>query len=208
MVGNPGDFTDYCVYDEYGYCEICDSLKPGFVPDQTRPTYPDEPTDPENPEESDPTGCQHSWNEIIITPAGCDTPGEKQAVCNRCEEKGDIVIIPATGHEWISGDIIREPDCGTLGEETIVCKNCDASGGTAEIPATNDHEMGDWEVVDAPDVGKTGLERCECENCDYYETREIPALQEDSVEQEEVSLFAWPFQSRTRLAALINILFI
>lgn len=206
--GNPGDFTDYCVYDEYGYCEICDSLKPGFVPDQTRPTDPDEPTDPENPEESDPTGCQHSWTEIIITPAGCDTPGEKQTVCNLCGEEGDIVTIPATGHKWISGDIIFEPDCGTPGEREIICENCEESGGFEEIPATNNHELGGWAVVDEPDVGIPGLEQRDCTNCDYYETREIPALQDDSADPEEVSLFAWPFQNRTRLTALTNILFI
>jgi hypothetical protein len=206
MVGNPGDFTDYCVYDEYGYCEICDSLKPGFVPDQTRPTYPDEPTDPENPEESDPTGCQHSWTEIIIEPAECDASGEKQAVCNICGEEGDIVTIPATGHKWISGEITLEPDCGTPGEREIVCENCDEPGGFEEIPPTNDHELGDWEEVDAPQVGIPGLEQRDCTNCDYYETREIPALQEDSAAPEEASLFDWPLQNRIWMAVLTNIL--
>ena len=64
----------------------------------------------------------HDWEEdfTVDVPPTCETNGSKSRHCTRCDEKTDVTVVPAPGHDssWIcSLDVTVEvPKCGTVVE--------------------------------------------------------------------------------------------
>ena len=64
----------------------------------------------------------HDWEEdfTVDVPPTCETDGSKSRHCTRCDEKTDVTVVPALGHDssWIcSLDVTVEvPKCGTVVE--------------------------------------------------------------------------------------------
>ena len=65
----------------------------------------------------------HDWEEdfTVDVPPTCETDGSKSRHCTRCDEKTDVTVVPAPGHDssWTcSIDVtVEAPKCGTVVEK-------------------------------------------------------------------------------------------
>lgn len=89
-------------------------------------------------------GHQYSTEWTIDTPATCTTDGSKFNYCERCDAKGNITVIAATGHTLQKNDKV-EAGCMTEGKEAYyTCEACgkyfEDEAGKVEI--TNIDEYG------------------------------------------------------------------
>ena len=124
------------------------------------------------------TGGEHDWGAWkTIKPGTCVESGEEERTCNLCG-KTESRITGGGGHQYGAYETVKGPKCTEPGRKEHYCRYC----GRMEwdvIPATG-HDMGSWYVFEAPQVGLPGIERRDCLNeCGYFETREIPALEQD-----------------------------
>jgi len=124
------------------------------------------------------SGGEHDWGAWkTIKPGTCVESGEEERTCNLCG-KTEKRTTGGGGHQYGAWKEVKAPSCTEDGREEHYCRYC----GRMEwdvIPATG-HDMGTWYVFEAPQVGLPGIERRDCLNeCGYFETREIPALEQD-----------------------------
>lgn len=94
-------------------------------------------------------GTEEQWSRIDIGPNNDDFCAVTRH--NNCS--GDEItdgicrVCPAScSHEWITGDIIKEPTCDKLGQRELICKHC----GFTEVELldrTEDHSYAAWEQV-------------------------------------------------------------
>lgn len=71
------------------------------------------------------SGHKYSTNWTIDTEATCTTEGSKSQHCERCDAKGNITIIPATGHTMKKNDKV-EASCTKAGKEAYyTCEICE-----------------------------------------------------------------------------------
>ena len=124
------------------------------------------------------SGGEHDWGAWkTIKPGTCVESGEEERTCNLCG-KTEKRTTGGGGHQYGAYETVKGPKCTEPGRKEHYCRYC----GRMEwdvIPATG-HDMGSWYVFEAPQVGLPGIERRDCLNeCGYFETREIPALEQD-----------------------------
>ncbi len=124
------------------------------------------------------SGGEHDWGAWkTIKPGTCVESGEEERTCNLCG-KTESRITGGGGHQYGAYETVKGPKCTEPGRKEHYCRYC----GRMEwdvIPETG-HDMGSWYVFEAPQVGLPGIERRDCLNeCGYFETREIPALEQD-----------------------------
>lgn len=124
------------------------------------------------------SGGEHDWGAWkTIKPGTCVESGEEERTCNLCG-KTETRTTGGGGHQYGAYETVKGPKCTEPGRKEHYCRYC----GRMEwdvIPATG-HDMGSWYVFEAPQVGLPGIERRDCLNeCGYFETREIPALEQD-----------------------------
>ena len=132
-------------------------------------------------------GHKYSSDWTIDTAATCTKDGSKSQRCERCDTKGNITIIPATGHTMQKTDKV-EAACTTPGKEAYyTCGTCgkhfEDEAGTVEIanldeygniPATG-HTFA-WIVDKEATAAEAGLKHEECTVCGYAKAAvEIPA---------------------------------
>lgn len=132
-------------------------------------------------------GHKYSSDWTVDTAATCTTDGSKSQRCERCDTKGNITIIPATGHTMQKTDKV-EAACTTPGKEAYyTCGTCgkhfEDEAGTVEIanldeygniPATG-HTFA-WIVDKEATAAEAGLKHEECTVCGYTKAAvEIPA---------------------------------
>lgn len=132
-------------------------------------------------------GHKYSSDWTIDTAATCTTDGSKSQRCERCDTKGNITVIPATGHTMQKTDKV-EAACTTPGKEAYyTCGTCgkhfEDEAGTVEIanldeygniPATG-HTFA-WIVDKEATAAEAGLKHEECTVCGYAKAAvEIPA---------------------------------
>ena len=102
-----------------------------------------------------PTGL-HTWGEWTVkTPATCEGEGEDHRFCSVCN-KEDTRKTTALGHQWHSDN-----------DDTHSCDRGDK---------TEDHSYGDWAVVTPATCTTAGQKQRTCAKCSHVETKEIPAL--------------------------------
>lgn len=88
----------------------------------------------------------HNLTKVDEVPAECEKDGtEAYYVCEGCgkmfsdaEGNNEItapVVIPATGHNWNTGVVTKEPTCTEKGVKTFTCKNNSAHTYTENIDA-------------------------------------------------------------------------
>lgn len=121
---------------------------------------------------------EHQWGNWVATkPGTCVQVGEEERTCSVCG-KTETRTTGGGGHKYGEYEIVKGPKCTEPGRKEHYCEYC----GRMEwgsIPETG-HDMGSWYVFEAPQVGLPGIERRDCLNeCGYFETREIPALEQD-----------------------------
>lgn len=132
-------------------------------------------------------GHKYSSDWTIDTAAICTKDGSRSQRCERCDTKGNITVIPATGHTMQKTDKV-EAACTTPGKEAYytcgVCgKHFEDEAGTVEIanldeygniPATG-HTFA-WIVDKEATAAEAGLKHEECTVCGYAKAAvEIPA---------------------------------
>ncbi len=118
-------------------------------------------------------GHEHSDEWFIDVEPTCTEPGSKSHKCVRCEDKIDVTVIEATGHDYES--VVTEPDCITDGYTTHTCSVCGDEYTDSVVPATG-HDFSDWEVTTEPDCINNGEKIRTCSACEYFETETIEAL--------------------------------
>ena len=84
-------------------------------------------------------GHKYSSDWTVDTAATCTKDGSKSQHCERCDAKGNITVIPATGHtfEWVIDKEATATEAGAKHEECTVCGYAKAA---VEIPATGASE--------------------------------------------------------------------
>lgn len=84
-------------------------------------------------------GHKYSSDWTVDTAATCTKDGSKSQHCERCDAKGNITVIPATGHtfEWVIDKEATATEAGLKHEECTVCGYAKAA---VEIPATGASE--------------------------------------------------------------------
>lgn len=132
-------------------------------------------------------GHKYSSDWTIDTAATCTKDGSRSQRCERCDTKGNITVIPATGHTMQKTDKV-EAACTTPGKEAYyTCGTCgkhfEDEAGTVEIanldeygniPATG-HTFA-WIVDKEATAAEAGLKHEECTVCGYAKAAvEIPA---------------------------------
>lgn len=78
--------------------------------------------------------CSHSYYQSGYVAASCDVDGYTAYTCSKCGAvKTDV--IPATGHNYNSGVITKQPTCTVNGVRTYTCANNSAHTYTVTIEA-------------------------------------------------------------------------
>ncbi len=92
------------------------------------------------------TTIPHAFDIIEKAPT-CEEDGYKKFYCvNGCGTEY-IVVLPATGHNWIHTETV-DPTCGEDGYDRWVCSGC-GMVRTLAIPATGNHT---WEIIEEHDA--------------------------------------------------------
>lgn len=82
---------------------------------------------------------QYSTDWTIDKAASCATAGSKSFHCKYCDAKKDITSIPATGHSWDKGTVLRQATETTTGLKSYTCYNCGATK-TETLPTIEKEE--------------------------------------------------------------------
>ena len=120
--------------------------------------------------------CSHAWDGgVIVTPATCDSAGQKKWTCILCGEK-TTQEINALGHEYGEWTESKQATCENKGEEKRVCIYDATHVETRETPALG-HSYGDWTESKQATCENKGEEKRVCiYDATHVETRETPAL--------------------------------
>ncbi|MBE6784635.1 MAG: hypothetical protein E7538_00175 [Ruminococcaceae bacterium] len=107
----------------------------------------------------------HVWPEdykIDIQPT-CSTAGQKSKYCTECGVQGEIVVIPALGHQWGTVSPLAPATCENSGINTRLCDACGVCEHTL-VPATgHTYEV---KTVAATCTVK-GYDEYTCKNCGH-----------------------------------------
>ena len=129
----PGTTTTACQREGCGYSETEDTAALGHdwgEPETVSATCTEGglvkktcKRDPSHVETVTSGPLGHDWEEdftVDVQPT-CETDGSKSRHCTRCDEKTDVTVVPAPGHDssWIcSLDVtVEAPKCGTVVEK-------------------------------------------------------------------------------------------
>lgn len=81
--------------------------------------------------------CLHTYSaeKLITKTPTCTTEGQKAIVCSKCKanKPGSEEVIPATGHAWDEGEIIKDATCKEKGSKKFKCNNMCGETKTEEI---------------------------------------------------------------------------
>ena len=129
------------------------------------------------------TVCGDSYVEVIaalghyiqsfVTKPTCTEEGYTTYFCNRCEYVYTDDVVPALGHDWNNGVVIKEPSETEPGTKYFVCLRC-ALTKTESIPPLG-HEHSYTAVVTGPTCTKQGCTTYICECGDQYVGNVVPA---------------------------------
>ena len=125
-------------------------------------------------------GHDYSEEWTIDKEATCTEEGSKSHHCSRCDDKTDITVIEAHGHDYES--VITEPTCTEAGYTTHTCSICEDTYTDTVVNALG-HDYSEWMVTAEPTCTKTGVEKRTCSRCDKIETQTVEALGHDYSEE-------------------------
>ncbi len=133
-------------------------------------------------------GHVHNYdtNWTIDKEATCTEPGSKSHHCLGCDDKVDVTIIPATGHNYGQWVEKQEKTCTTDGKEGhFKCSVCntyfnidkeEVEEDSLIIPTTG-HDYSVWKETQHATLYADGIETIYCSHCDAEgtDTRKIQA---------------------------------
>lgn len=114
----------------------------------------------------------------IDRPADCIHSGEKSRHCSRCEERINITMIEAVGHDWNMAEIIQPATCTQNGSCVLSCKNSNCTVQiTQEILLIGHNYTANYVVDKEPTCDQEGSKSRHCSRCDAHnESIAIPAI--------------------------------
>ena len=133
----------------------------------------------------DPLGHDFSEEWTVDLEPTCTVEGSKSHHCSRCDEKGDITSIDATGHNYES--VVTEPNCTDKGYTTHTCTVCSDSYEDEFVDALG-HNYGDWVTTTEPGCLNEGRQERICSVCEYTDTESIDPIGHDFSEEWTVDL--------------------
>ena len=110
----------------------------------------------------------HQWESefTLDTPATCTEAGEKSIHCKDCNDRKEITVIPALGHNWDEGTVTIEPTDETVGIMTYTCQRCGETKSediesTAEPSGEKEQEktsgIATWQILTAAGVAAAAI---------------------------------------------------
>ena len=125
-------------------------------------------------------GHDYSEEWTIDKEATCTEDGSKSHHCTRCDDKADVTVIEAHGHDYES--VITEPTCTEDGYTTHTCSICEDTYTDTVVDALG-HAYSEWTVTTEPTCTKTGVEERTCSRCGKVESQTVDALGHDYSEE-------------------------
>ena len=106
----------------------------------------------------------------------CTSDGQKSRVCLYCNEKFDVTVIPALGHDFSSEwTIDKDVTCVEDGEKSRHCTRCDEKTDVTKIPSVGKHDY--IATVVKPTYTAQGYTLHKCSVCGYsYKDNETAKL--------------------------------
>lgn len=114
--------------------------------------------------------CLHTYSaeKLITKTPTCTTEGQKAIVCSKCKanKPGSEEVIPATGHAWDEGEVIKAATCNEAGAKKFKCNNKCGETKTEEILATGNHTYSEDKLITiTPTCTSEGKKATVCINC-------------------------------------------
>ncbi len=119
-------------------------------------------------------GGNHFWNQTGHVDPTCTEPGYTTYQCVYCGQTYTD-NIPALGHDWAHGNVIKAPTCTEMGTVQYVCRRDHSHTYQKNLSALG-HDWTEWYILKAPTLGKEGIEERKCQRCGLTEQRPIPPL--------------------------------
>ena len=115
----------------------------------------------------------HDWDDWKITTAPTYTQGGiEERVCREDPAHRESRSVPASGHNWDEGTVVKEATAEEDGEIVFACRDCRLSrtariewGGEGACARVADHEWGEGELVKAPTCSEPGEMKYICTKC-------------------------------------------
>ena len=119
--------------------------------------------------------CTHTYSveKLITKTPTCTTDGQKAIVCSKCKanKPGSEEVIPATGHAWNEGEIIKDATCKEKGSKKFKCNNMCGETKIEEIPVKPHNYK---EVITHATCEKDGYSTFTCMVCrDNYIAKKV-----------------------------------
>ena len=143
---------------EGSHCSVCNEI---IVKQETVPAL----------------GHDFSNEWTIDKEASCTENGSKSHHCSRCDEKSDITVIEAPGHNYGEWIITSEATCKSAGSEYRTCDVC----GYKEKRTIDklEHNFGEWVVMKKSTVLSDGLNQRICKDCGTVESEVLSKIEID-----------------------------
>ena len=137
-------------------------------------SFAEPPVGPCPGRDSGRNGGNHFWNQTGHADPTCTEAGYTTYQCVYCGQTYTD-NIPALGHDWAHGNVIKAPTCTEMGTVQYVCRRDHTHTYQKNVQALG-HDWTEWYMLKAPTLGKEGIEERKCQRCGLTEQRPIPPL--------------------------------
>ncbi len=128
----------------------------------------------------DTTGISHVGSENWVTALDptCEISGKKEKKCDGCEEVIETSVIPAIGHLYDDGEVIKKATCEEDGTIKYSCVNEGCKNYYIDTVKKLGHKLDNGTVTKEATCDEEGILTFTCthEGCEYEETKKIPKL--------------------------------
>ena len=104
----------------------------------------------------------------------CTTEGSKSRHCSRCEEKSDVTVIDALGHDYDEWKTRTPATCTKDGLEYRACKREICAHEETKVLEKTGHSFSEWIVEKKETIFADGKKTRTCSKCSEKETVIIP----------------------------------
>ncbi|MCH5252469.1 MAG: leucine-rich repeat protein [Lachnospiraceae bacterium] len=123
-------------------------------------------------------GHNYAEDYTVDVAATCLKTGSRSRHCLNagCDSKADVIVIPATGHQWGEYKVTKEPDCTACGSKFRTCDVCKTIETASVQPLGHDYDT-KYTVDEPATCTEVGWESIHCrrEGCNgSYMKKVIP----------------------------------
>ena len=77
--------------------------------------------------------CEHNWVSEVVEPT-CTEGGYTLQTCSKCGKTKTTDKVPALGHDWVDGEVIKPATDTEFGEQEIICSRCGEKSKKTLLP--------------------------------------------------------------------------